>query len=145
MSREKPKEQPSNFPYRSNKHMKQIRVVIIDDEPIAIEVVWELIGLLAPEFSVEGTARDGVEAVEKINALEPDLVFMDVDMPLVNGYQVLQQLTYRSFFLVFTSGYETIPADSVHNMDFLSLSKPIDPSEFKDIVHSVRQRFATTA
>lgn len=125
--------------------MKQIRVVIIDDEPIAIEVVKALIVQLAPDLIIEGTAREGLEAVEKINSLKPDLVFMDVNMPLLNGYEVLQKLSFRSFCLVFTSGSETIPATATNGLVPMSLSKPIDPVEFLDIVHSVRQQLGRAA
>jgi two-component system, LytTR family, response regulator len=125
--------------------MKQIRVVIIDDEPIAIEVVKALIAQLAPDLLIEGTAREGLEAVEKINALQPDLVFMDVDMPLLNGYDVLQRLTYRSFYLVLTTGFETLRPGAATGFVSLSLSKPIDPAEFLDCVHFVRQQLGTAA
>lgn len=119
--------------------MKKISVVIIDDEPIAIEVIKELIVQLTPNLVVTGTAREGLEAVEKIDALKPDLVFMDVDMPLLSGHEVLQRITYRSFFLVFTTGYVSPPAGTIHGIVSTSLSKPIDPAEFLKIVQTVQQ------
>lgn len=125
--------------------MKPIRVIIIDDEPIAIEVIQELIAQLAPDLIVAGTAREGVEAVEKIDALQPDLVFMDVDMPLLNGYEVVQNLSFRSFYLVFTTGYETIPPGTIGGIVTSSLSKPIDPAEFLDVVCTVREYMATAS
>ena len=123
--------------------MKPIRVVIIDDEPIAIEVIKELIVQLAPDLVVTGTARDGREAVEKIDSLQPDLVFMDVDMPLLTGHEVVQKLAYRSFYLVFTTGYTSPPTTGTQDIVSSSLSKPIDPLEFLGVIRAVRQYGAT--
>jgi two-component system LytT family response regulator len=120
--------------------MSPIRVVIIDDEPIAIEVIRELILQLAPGLQIAGTAREGLEAVEKINSLQPDLVFMDVDMPLLNGYGVLKKLSYRSFYLVLTTGYETVPEGRIEGISTVSLSKPVDPMEFLQIINTVQQK-----
>ncbi|HEV7333871.1 MAG TPA: response regulator [Flavisolibacter sp.] len=119
--------------------MKEIRVLIIDDETIAREVIKELIAQLTTGVTVVGVAKDGSEAIEQITALKPDLVFMDLDMPLINGYEVIERLSYRSFYLVFTTGYTTETMKTTNGMVTSSLSKPIDPAEFLATIEKVRQ------
>ena len=69
--------------------MKKIRALIVDDEPLARERMRSLLGA-EPDVDVVGEARDGIEAVEAILAQSPDLVFLDVHMPKLDGFEVIQ-------------------------------------------------------
>ena len=124
--------------------MNDIRVVIIDDEPIAIEVIKELIAHLTTGLVVESTASNGIEAVEKIASLKPDLVFMDVDMPLMNGIEVLQKFPDRSFEIIFTTGFESYTLKKMKHEPVDYLLKPIDPDEFITAVQKVRNKMGIT-
>ena len=123
--------------------MKQIRAVIIDDESVAIEVIKELIAHLTTDITVVGTAGDGFDAIEKITLLKPDLVFMDLDMPFLHGYAVIERLVYRSFYLVLTTGYSTQPTKTTNGITTTSLSKPIDPAHFLLTIDTVRRHLIT--
>ena len=70
--------------------MKKIRTLIVDDEPLARE---RLAALLSTETDIEivGQCRDGEEAVTAIVDHEPDLVFLDVQMPQMNGFEVIRR------------------------------------------------------
>ena len=123
--------------------MSQIRVVIVDDEPIAIEVIKELIAQLTNDLMVIGVARNGLEALEKIPELKPDLVFMDVDMPLMNGHEALEKLAYRPSYVIFTTGYGSQPAKAIQGTTVSTIAKPIDPSDFLALVGQVRLHLNT--
>jgi YesN/AraC family two-component response regulator len=123
--------------------MKQINVVIIDDEPIAIEVIKELVIHLTTDVKVVGTATNGVDAVQKIVSLKPDLIFMDVDMPLMNGIEVLKKFPAREFEIIFTTGYESKELKKVAHEAVAYLLKPIDPDEFVTTVEKARKQLAT--
>ena len=120
--------------------MHPIKVVIIDDEPIAIEVIKELVQLLASDLVVEGTATNGRDAVQIISALKPDLVFMDVDMPLMNGMEVLDKLSHQAFQLIFTTGFESPALKKRRNDALAYLLKPVDPAEFVAAVDLARKK-----
>jgi len=106
-------------------HPMSIRALIVDDEPLARE---RLVGLLARESDVKviGECRDGHEAVESIRALNPDLVFLDIQMPELDGFEVLKKIDLTlSPHIVFVTAFDhyAIKAFSFHALDYLL--KPI--------------------
>jgi two-component system LytT family response regulator len=115
-----------------------IRTLIADDEPLARKGirVW-----LEPErdISIVGEARDGEEAAETIQELKPDLVFLDVRMPGIDGFEVLERVA--SVYLpltIFVTAYDTyaIRAFEVHAVDYLL--KPILPVRLSAALQRVR-------
>lgn len=120
--------------------MKPIRTLIIDDEPAAIEVIATLAAEFTPDILVSGTASNGLKALQLINELQPELVFLDIDMPGLNGLQLLEQQSATAFLTIVTTG------SSSHALQALKLSvvdyllKPIDVVEFITSVDKVRQR-----
>lgn len=123
-----------------NRH--PIRVLIIDDEPIAIEVIKELAAQLTTDLAIAGTATNGMDAVQKISFLKPDLVFMDVDMPYMNGMEVLKNLSDQEFQTIFTTGFESQELKTMKHEAVDYLLKPIDPAEFLEAVEKVRKKLA---
>ena len=113
------------------------RVVIVDDEPLARQRVGDL---LAGErdFVVAGECEDGIEAIERIGELRPDVVFLDVQMPGMSGFDVLEQLDPPVPMIVFTTAFETyaVRAFEVSALDYLL--KPLDAARFSDAVARVR-------
>jgi len=114
-----------------------IRVVLVDDEPPACR---KLRRLLADEsdFSVVGEATTGAEAVETINRLRPDLVFLDIQLPDCSGFDVVESLENRQIQIVFVTAYDdfALRAFEVHALDYLL--KPVDPSRFAQALTRVR-------
>lgn len=118
--------------------MKKIRVVIVDDEPAAIDVIKELSAQLTTEVQIVGVAMNGVEALKSIIQHKPDLVFLDVDLPLMNGMEVVEKLTEKNFRIIFTTGSSehALKAIKLNAVDYLL--KPIDPAEFLVAMEKVR-------
>jgi two-component system LytT family response regulator len=119
-----------------------LRVLIVDDEELARQ---RLQRLLASEHDVEviGEACDGVQAVESIRALVPDLVFLDVQMPEVDGFAVLEQLRPRPVpAVIFVTAHDdyALRAFDVHAVDYLR--KPFDAARFREAFARARQRLA---
>jgi len=81
-------------------------------------------------------AEDGIEAVKK---LKPDLVFLDIEMPHMNGFEMLEKFSEISFALIFTTGYDqyAIKAFRFSALDYLL--KPIEPEELKKAVEKVNR------
>ena len=74
--------------------MDEIRVLITDDDPLVRLALSQFVAR-APEISVAGEAGNGLEAIEAIERLQPDIVMMDVQMPVMNGIEATQEITSR--------------------------------------------------
>jgi two-component system LytT family response regulator len=117
-----------------------LRVVIVDDEPLARAVVREY---LAPHGGVQIVAEcgNGFEAVKAVSELAPDLIFLDVQMPKLSGFEVLE-LIGRSVPVVFTTAYDryALSAFEVHAIDYLL--KPFSAERFAEALTRARERLA---
>lgn len=122
--------------------MKPIRTVIVDDEPAAVEVIQMLLQEFSTDIELEGVAKNGLEAVQLISRCKPDLVFLDVDMPVMNGFQVLEKFPGANFEVIFTTGSSehALKALKVKAIDYLL--KPIDPADFILAIEQVRNQIA---
>ncbi|SOE19791.1 two component transcriptional regulator, LytTR family [Spirosomataceae bacterium TFI 002] len=105
--------------------MKKLKTILVDDEELAINRLERLL----KEFNIIeiiGTASDGVAAVKIINELQPDLVFLDIQMPGLNGFEVLNLLTSPKPKVVFATAYDhyAIKAFEENSLDYLL--KPIE-------------------
>ena len=118
--------------------MKHIRTIIIEDEPVAVDVLQQLASALAPDISVEGIASDGIAGMRMISELKPDLIFLDIDMPLLSGLAIIEKLSPKDSAIVFTTGSEAhaLRAIKLDAVDYLL--KPIDPADFVVAVDRVR-------
>jgi len=115
-----------------------IRTLIVDDEPLARE---KLRGFLEKEDDIEIVAecRNGREALETIEAEEPDLVFLDVQMPEMDGFEVLEHTDRDKLpAVIFTTAYDqyALKAFEVHAIDYLL--KPFDRERFAEALGRAR-------
>lgn len=120
--------------------MKPIRTVIVDDEPAAVDVIQMLLQEFMTDIVLEGTAKNGLEAVQLISRIKPDLIFLDVDMPVMNGFQVLEKFPGAGFEVIFTTGSSehALRALKVKAIDYLL--KPIDPADFILAIEQARNK-----
>jgi two-component system LytT family response regulator len=106
-----------------------LNALIIDDEINAIESLrWE-INNFTKDVKILDTFTNPIEAISAINYLKPDLVFLDIEMPELDGFQLLKKLNYKKFDLIITTAYNqyAIKAFKENAIDYLL--KPIDPDE----------------
>jgi len=100
---------------------RTIRALIADDEPLARERMRSLLGA-EQDIEIVGEARDGVETVEAILSQSPDLVFLDVHMPKLDGFEVIQTVgPDRMPAVVFVTAYDqhALRAFEVQALDYL--------------------------
>jgi two-component system, LytTR family, response regulator len=133
-------EQPPRTGMQEQNAMKKIRTLIVDDEPLARE---RLAGLLANEQDIEIVAqcRDGEEAVTAIVDHEPDLVFLDVQMPQMNGFEVIEAVGgERMPLVIFVTAYDqhALRAFQVRALDYLL--KPFDRERFNEALERARRQ-----
>jgi two-component system LytT family response regulator len=114
-----------------------MKALIIDDERLARE---ELKSLLAPFDFIEiiGEAKNSIEGIELIKTLKPDIVFLDIQMPGLNGFEMLQQLDEIPQ-VIFTSAFDeyALKAFEVNALDYLL--KPIDPERLKETLSKLKE------
>lgn len=122
-----------------------ITVLIADDEAPARRKVRSLLAHAA-DIQVVGEASDGAEAVERIRASRPDVVFLDIQMPKLDGFGVIQEIGAAAMpVVVFTTAYDehALRAFEVQALDYLL--KPFAPSRFRQMLDRVRTRLAGPA
>src|SRR3954471_14281280 len=117
-----------------------LRVVIVDDEPLARSMVREL---LAADTRVEVVAEcaNGFEAVKAVEELRPDVMFLDVQMPKLSGFEVLELLG-QDVLVIFTTAYDqyALRAFEVHAVDYRL--KPFGSERFAEALPRERERLA---
>lgn len=123
--------------------MNDLRAVLVDDERLAREELGYLLGQLGG-VEVIGQAGDGLEAVDTIDRLQPDLVFLDVQMPGLTGFDVARRMVdlETGAQIVFVTAFDSraIEAFEVNAVDYLL--KPVDPARLDTAVQRVRRRIA---
>src|SRR6266702_4419079 len=124
--------------------MNPLRVLVIDDERIARDGLQELLGA-DPDVEVIGEAADGNSAIEAIRHLKPDLVFLDVQIPGVDGFGVISEIGLENMpVLIFVTAYDqyTLKAFEVHALDYLL--KPFDAMRLESAVKHAKQQISTS-
>jgi len=108
-----------------------LRAVIVDDEPPARRKIRTLLRF-DRRFEVAGEAGDGLAAVREIEAVRPDLVFLDIQMPGLSGFEVLEALGNSRPQVIFTTAFDqyAVRAFEVRALDYLL--KPFDPERFRE-------------
>ncbi len=121
----------------------ELRAVLVDDEQLAREELGYLLGQLGG-VDVVGQAGNGPDAVDTIDRLQPDLVFLDVQMPGLTGFEVARRLAEveAGAQIVFVTAFDqrAIEAFEVNAVDYLL--KPVDPARLDTAVQRARRRIA---
>jgi two-component system LytT family response regulator len=116
----------------------KIRSLIVDDEPLARDRIREMLKE-HPEIEVIGEARNGQEAVDLILNQNPDLVFLDIQMPDLNGFEVLEKLNPEQLpLIIFVTAFDqyAVRAFDAHAVDYLT--KPFDRKRFAEAMDQAK-------
>ncbi len=121
---------------------KRITAVIVDDEPLARQVVREYLSG-HPDIAVAAECANGFEAVKTIDELKPDILFLDIQMPKLTGFEVLELIDH-DLTVIFTTAYDeyALKAFEVHAADYLL--KPFSRQRFDDAVGQALNRLSST-
>ena len=108
-----------------------LKALIIDDESKSRKSLLQKLADYCPEIEVTGEAQNGEEGIIAIRQHRPDLIFLDIDMPKMNGLQMLEQLTDFEGAIIFTTAYNEYAIRAFKFSAFDYLLKPIDIQELK--------------
>ncbi len=116
-----------------------IRALIIDDEKACIDSLEFEINNHCPDVEVLERCTSGKEGIKAIHRHKPDLLFLDIDMPFINGFDLLEMVPDIDFEVIFTTAYDkyALRAFRISAMDYLL--KPVDPDELKKAVNKVKK------
>ncbi|MGA8871004.1 MAG: response regulator, partial [Candidatus Acidiferrales bacterium] len=121
----------------------KIRAVIVDDEELARQILREFLSL-HPEIDLVAECANGFEAVKAVAEMKPDLVFLDIQMPKLDGFEVLE-LIGNETAVVFVTAHDNfaIRAFEVHAVDYLM--KPVGASRFEAALKRAKERLESKA
>ena len=114
-----------------------IRAIIIDDESDCIESLQLDLQRHCPEVNIVASCQGGKEGILAINKLKPEVVFLDVEMPQINGFEVLEMVRDINFEVIFTTAYDHFALKALKMSAIDYLLKPIAPESLKSAVEKV--------
>lgn len=113
-----------------------IRAIIVDDEKKSIITLSKLLDIYCPHVKVIGTAQTVNESVETINDLKPDLVFLDIFLPDGDGFDVLENVDYRFFEVIFITASDKF---AIKAFEFSAIHYLLKPINFQELQHAVER------
>ena len=121
-----------------------LKAIIIDDEPDSIKLLQLHLALYCPEIEIAGTYTSSVKALTAIEKLQPDLVFLDIEMPVMNGFELLEKILHLPFSVIFITAYNqyALKAFRFNAVDYLV--KPIDKDDLVEAVAKAIKRAKPT-
>jgi two-component system LytT family response regulator len=114
------------------------KTILVDDEPAARRLMRNLLEDHAAVIEVIAEAGNGREAIEKIESLHPDLIFLDIQMPDLTGFEVLEQLKHKPN-IIFTTAYEQYAIKAFENFSIDYLLKPIKEERLQQSIEKLQQ------
>lgn len=117
-----------------------IKAILIDDEMHCLKTLDILLKEYCVNVQVLEKCNDAFTGLKAIERCKPDLVFLDIEMPQMNGFEMLGQLQQVNFAVIFTTGYDQYAIKAIHFSALDYLLKPIDPKELIDAIKKVEEQ-----
>jgi len=114
-----------------------IKAVIIDDETHARQSIRKILELQFGEVNILGEAGNVADSVQLIDDNKPDLVFLDIDLPDGNGFDILNKVNYKQFKIIFITAHQEYAIQAIKFSAFDYILKPLNPSELIQSVNKV--------
>ena len=114
-----------------------ITAIIIDDESKGRLALREKISSYCPQIKILAEASNGAEALLLIQYHNPQLIFLDIEMPRMNGFEMLNELPEKNFHIIFTTAYDQYAIKAIKYAAFDYLLKPVDIEELKSAIEKI--------
>ncbi|GAA4462076.1 LytTR family DNA-binding domain-containing protein [Nibrella saemangeumensis] len=114
-----------------------LRTLLVDDEPLAINRLRRLLKAYAETFDIVGDAANGAEGLRAVEELRPDLVFLDIEMPGLNGFEMLARLSHMPQ-VVFATAFDEYAVRAFEENSIDYLLKPVEPERLEKTVQRIR-------
>lgn len=120
-----------------------IKAIIVDDEPYSCEALATLLERYCPEVKVAEICYSGETAIAAIREQKPQLLFLDIEMPQMNGFELLEKLPEINFELIFTTSYDQYAIRAIRFSALDYLLKPVDREELQKAVQKTITRVSS--
>jgi two-component system LytT family response regulator len=117
-----------------------LKAVIIDDEINNLSSLKEKLDNHCPQVQIAAACDNAADGIKSIDSLHPDIVFLDIEMPVMNGFVMLQQLSYKNFELIFTTAYDHYAIKAIRYSALDYLVKPIEIEDLKEAVKKAEEK-----
>lgn len=117
-----------------------LRAIIVDDEVDGVKALTLIIQKFIKEIEVIASSTNAIEAIKFINNYQPDIVFLDINMPILDGFQVLENIHFKQFSLVFTTAHGQYGLKALKNGAVDYLLKPINIEELRLTVERIKSK-----
>lgn len=117
-----------------------LKAILVDDEPNSVQLLARQLEQHCPQVQVLGQVTDSTEAIELIRQIKPDVVFLDIEMPEMNGFQLLEQLEDITFAVIFVTAYDEFAVKAFRFSAVDYLLKPVDIPDLLAAVSKVERR-----
>jgi two-component system, LytTR family, response regulator len=120
-----------------------LTAILIDDETNSRAALRKKIAASCPNLLIVQECNNGLEGITAIQQYKPHIVFLDIEMPHMNGFSMIEQLKEKNFDLVFTTAYNQYAINAIRMGAFDYLVKPVDVSELVAVVARITQKKQT--
>jgi two-component system, LytTR family, response regulator len=117
-----------------------INTILVDDEVHCLDTLNILLNDYCPDIKVTAKCMSGKKALEAIEKMKPELVFLDIEMPSMTGFELLEQFIKIPFSVIFTTSYDQYAIKAIRFSALDYLLKPIDPKELSAAITKVTQQ-----
>ena len=117
-----------------------ITCILIDDERNALEMMEWLLKTYCPQVRILDMCSSAEAGIEAINKKRPDVVFLDIEMPRMNGFDMLEQFEKPFFDVVFCTAYDQFAIKAFHYSALNYLLKPIDPDDLINTIKRIEEK-----
>lgn len=117
-----------------------IKAILIDDELHCLDTLSILLREYCPDVTIIEQCRSATKGLGAIKKDKPDLVFLDIEMPGMNGFEMLEQFVHIPFAVIFTTSYDQYAIKAIRFSALDYLLKPIDPNELISAVKKVQEQ-----
>jgi two-component system LytT family response regulator len=117
-----------------------IKAILVDDEMHGLDTLNILLSDFCPDVKVIDRCPSAKKALESINKSKPDLVFLDIEMPIMNGFELLEQFDEIPFSVIFTTSYDQYAIKAIRFSALDYLLKPVDPKELIAAIKKVDRK-----
>ena len=119
-----------------------IKCILVDDESNSLEMMEWLLKTYCPDVKIEAMCNSAEKGLEAIHTLKPDVVFLDIEMPHMNGFDMLEQFDRLFFDVVFCTAYDQFAIKAFKYSALNYLLKPVDPDDLKETIRRIKERRA---
>ncbi len=125
--------------------MTALRTIIIDDEPDSVKLLQIQLERNCPNVNIVSSYTNSIKASQEIENLHPDLLFLDIEMPIMNGFEILEKILHLDFSVIFITAYNqyALKAFRFNALDYLV--KPFDTKDLIEAVTKAEHRIKPTS